>query len=56
VLYRFQIQIGHSPRVLDEYLNRRTPEHVVSINGIEYARIYRGPHLLASAASGEGAP
>jgi hypothetical protein len=50
VLYRFQIQIGHSPRVLDEYLNRRTPEHVVSINGVEYARIYRGPHQLASSA------
>jgi hypothetical protein len=49
VLYRFQIQIGHSPRVLDEYLNRRTPEHVVWINGVEYARIYRGPHLLAGA-------
>ena len=41
VLYRFQIQIGHSPRVLDEYLNRRTPEHVVTINGVEYARIYK---------------
>ena len=53
VLYRFQIQIGHSPRVLDEYLNRRTPEHVVWINGIEYARIYRGPHQLAST---EGRP
>jgi hypothetical protein len=49
VLYRFQIQIGHSPRVLDEYLNRRTPEHVVWINGVEYARIYKGPHLMASA-------
>jgi hypothetical protein len=48
VLYRFQIQIGHSPRVLDEYLNRRTPEHVVWINGVEYARIYRGPHQLAA--------
>jgi 4-amino-4-deoxy-L-arabinose transferase-like glycosyltransferase len=47
VLYRFQIQIGHSPRVLDEYLNRRTPEHVVWINGVEYARIYQGPHRLA---------
>jgi hypothetical protein len=47
VLYRFQIQIGHSPRVLDEYLNRRTPEHVVWINGVEYARIYKGPHRLA---------
>ena len=25
VLYRFQIRIWHSPRVLDEYLNHRTP-------------------------------
>jgi hypothetical protein len=57
VLYRFQIQIGHSPRVLDEYLNRHTPEHVVWINGIEYARIYRGPHQLAAGArpANEGA-
>ncbi|MFN8636383.1 MAG: phospholipid carrier-dependent glycosyltransferase [Chloroflexota bacterium] len=47
VLYRFQTQIGHSPRVLDEYLNRRTPELVVTINGVDYARVYRGPHLLA---------
>jgi len=47
VLYRFQIQIGHSPRVLEEYLNHRTPEHVVWINGVEYARIYKGPHRLA---------
>jgi hypothetical protein len=49
VLYRFQIQIGHSPRVLDEYLNRHAPEHVVWINGVEYARIYRGPHQAANA-------
>jgi hypothetical protein len=49
VLYRFQIQIGHSPRVLDEYLNRHAPEHVVWINGVEYARIYRGPHQVANA-------
>jgi hypothetical protein len=48
VLYRFQIQIGHSPRVLDEYLSRRSPDHVVWINGIEYARIYRGPRQLAT--------
>jgi hypothetical protein len=49
VLYRFQIQVGHNPRVLDEYLNRHVPEHVVWINGIEYARIYRGPRQLAGA-------
>jgi hypothetical protein len=47
VLYRFQTQVGHSPRVLDEYLYQRTPEHVVWINGVEYARIYRGPNQQA---------
>jgi hypothetical protein len=47
VLYRFQIQIGHSPRVLAEYLDGHRPEHVVWINGVEYARIYRGPHRAA---------
>ena len=52
VLYRFQTQIGQSPRVLDEYLNRHTPEHVVTIHGIEYARIYRGPHQLADVPEG----
>jgi hypothetical protein len=54
VLYRFQMQIEHSPRVLDEYLTRRTPEHVVWINGIEYARIYRGPHQSGGGPAGEG--
>jgi hypothetical protein len=53
VLYRFQTQINHSPRVLEQYWDARTPEHVVWINGIEYARIYRGPHLDASAAGPE---
>jgi hypothetical protein len=38
VLYRFQTQINHSPRVLEQYWNGRTPEHVV----------YRGPHQGAS--------
>lgn len=47
VLYRFQMQIGHSPRVLAEYLERHQPELSVWINGIEYARVYRGPHLSA---------
>ncbi len=49
VLYRFQMQIGHSPRVLADYLGRREPELSVWIGGIEYARVYRGPHLAARA-------
>ena len=53
VLYRFQIQIGHSPRVLDEYLNRQTPVHAVWINGIEYARIYKGPKQLRAQADAD---
>ena len=52
VLYRFQMQIEHSPRVLQEYLTRRTPEYVVWINGIEYARIYRGPHQSGGGPAG----
>ncbi len=48
VLYRFGIQIGHSPRVLAEYLPWE-PELSVRIGGIEYARVYRGPHLAAQA-------
>jgi hypothetical protein len=42
VLYNYQTQIGHSPRVVGEYAGRE-PEHIVSLNGIEYARVYRGP-------------
>ncbi|MCC6179054.1 MAG: glycosyltransferase family 39 protein [Chloroflexi bacterium] len=48
VLYRFQEQIGHSPRVVAEY-QRRAPEYVATIGGIEYAWVYRGPHLAAVA-------
>jgi hypothetical protein len=62
VLYLFQTQIGHSPRVLAEYWDRHEPDLRVWINGIEYARIYRGPHLAspnpfsrqAPSASGRG--
>jgi 4-amino-4-deoxy-L-arabinose transferase-like glycosyltransferase len=49
VLYRFQMQIGHSPRVLTEYLGNREPELSVWIDGIEYARVYRGPRQAAGA-------
>jgi hypothetical protein len=51
VLYRFQTQINHSPRILEQYGNGRTPELVVTINGIEYARVYRGPHQGGEAPS-----
>jgi hypothetical protein len=42
VLYVYQTQINHSPRVRADYASRE-PEHVVGLNGIEYARIFRGP-------------
>ena len=35
--------------MLGPYLGADTPEHTVRINGIEYARVYRGPHYPASA-------
>ncbi|MFN8521709.1 MAG: glycosyltransferase family 39 protein [Chloroflexota bacterium] len=47
VLYSFQTQIGHSPRVVNEWASQRTPDLVVTINGVEYARVYRGPHQPA---------
>jgi hypothetical protein len=40
VLYHYQSQIHLWPRVLATYRNRE-PEHVIRLNGIEYARIYR---------------
>jgi hypothetical protein len=46
VLYVYQTQIGHSPRVVAEY-GGREPEHVVRLNGIEYVRVYRGPRRPA---------
>jgi hypothetical protein len=30
--------------VLGPYLTKATPDHAVTINGIEYARVYTGPH------------
>ena len=46
VLYNYQTQIGHSPHVVAEYA-QRTPEFTVGLNGIDYARVYRGPHRAA---------
>jgi hypothetical protein len=46
VLYNYQTQIGHSPHVVAEYA-QRTPALTVRLNGIDYARVYRGPHRAA---------
>ena len=43
VPYVNTLQRGAEREVLAPYL-AQTPEHTVRINGIEYARIYRGPH------------
>jgi 4-amino-4-deoxy-L-arabinose transferase-like glycosyltransferase len=40
VLYHYQTQLRHWPRVLNTY-SRRQPDHVVRLNGIDYARVYR---------------
>jgi hypothetical protein len=40
VLYHYQTQIRRWPRVVDTYAQRR-PDHVVRLNGVEYARIFR---------------
>jgi len=44
VPYVNALQRGAEREVLAPYLAAGTPEHVVTINGIEYARVYRGPH------------
>jgi hypothetical protein len=46
VLYRFQLQVGQSPRVIDQYLGRRDPVLVVQLNGLDYAYVYPGPRLV----------
>jgi hypothetical protein len=48
VLYVYQTQIAHSPRVALEYSGHE-PEYTVRLNGIEYARVYRGPRRPAEA-------
>jgi hypothetical protein len=44
VPYVNTLQRGDEAFVLGPYLGSSTPEHVVQINGVEYARVYRGPH------------
>ena len=48
VPYVNTLQRGDEALVLGPYLGANTPEHTVTINGIEYARVYRGPHYPAS--------
>ena len=47
MLYNYQTQIGHSPQVVADY-GQRTPAFTVRLNGIDYARVYRGPHRSAA--------
>jgi hypothetical protein len=44
VPYVNTLQRGDESAVLAPYLSGPPPEHTVTINGIEYARVYRGPH------------
>ena len=53
VLYNYQTQIGHSPRVVADY-SARTPEYVVHLNGIDYAWVYRGPAASSRPAAAGG--
>jgi hypothetical protein len=53
VLYLYQTQIGHSPRVVSEYAGRQ-PAHVVTLRGIEYARIYRVERSAAGVGGSDG--
>jgi hypothetical protein len=43
VIYVYQSQIEHGSQVLADYAVRQ-PVHVVRLDGIDYVRIYRGPH------------
>jgi hypothetical protein len=44
VPYVNTLQRGADSDVLAPYLTSATPVYAVTINGIEYARVYRGPH------------
>jgi hypothetical protein len=52
VPYVNTLQRGDEAQVLGPYLGSSTPEHIVWINGIEYARVYRGPHYPATVEHG----
>jgi hypothetical protein len=49
VPYINTLQRGAEADVLAPYLNGGTPVHTVQINGIEYARVYQGPHFPTGA-------
>src|SRR5205823_11675720 len=50
VPYVNTLQRGDDNDVLAPYLDNGPPEYTVRINGIEYARVYRGPHYPAGGA------
>jgi hypothetical protein len=47
VLYDHQLQRQQPDPELLAYLERQTPEYVVRINGLEYARVYNLHRLSA---------
>jgi hypothetical protein len=49
VPYINTLQRGAEADVLAPYLNGGAPMHTVQINGIEYARVYQGPHFPTGA-------
>lgn len=52
VPYINTLQRGAEADVLAPYLNGGAPVHTVRINGIEYARVYQGPHFPTGAELG----
>jgi hypothetical protein len=48
VPYVNTLQRGIEADVLAPFLSRSTVDYAVRINGIEYARVYRGPHYPAT--------
>ncbi len=46
VFYRSQVQRELPTASTVEYVRTQEPEHVVRINGIDYAWVYRGPRVL----------
>mgnify|MGYP000919707592 CR=1 FL=1 len=48
VPYVNTLQRGADADVLTPFLNGGPPEYAVRVNGIEYARVYRGPHAPAT--------
>ena len=52
VPYVNTLQRGAERETLAPFLDAATPELVVQLNGIEYARVYRGPHYPTGASVG----